>query len=414
MRGCNKGATDAAGAHGGSSGGGGGGGSEESSRSVSKKKPSGGGKKGGSGGGGSGGKKVLPVCYLCGREFGTASLAIHVKECKKRYEREHGKPAPEAPDIPGLGGGGGTEDRVIMPSAKDWEAYNEQAWASAQAQLSPCELCGRTFQSDRLPVHMRGCSGPKKAAKDKAELTDAERKTADAVVGKMQDAVKEKASKTDRASGKASRALKGSGGKAKSSREGGGDSRLAVKPGSSAVAQRRWELAAAVEVDAALQAKAAAQAKAAEEDGALEEEEEEEGGAELCQPADDAGAEVEPIEAGEFGGASGDPPRAAVVAGEQEVLDVSHVVPPTSVLTSARRAAAVSSARGGGGDSKRGAAGVGGARGGATATGGGRPGAGGAKLTAKERMTQLKELLDSGLVSQDEFEAKRAEILANI
>ena len=194
MCGCNKGATDAAGAHGGSSGGGSsGGGSEESSRSVSKKKPSGGGKKGGSGGGGSGGKKVLPVCYLCGREFGTASLAIHVKECKKRYEREHGKPAPEAPDIPGLGGGGGTEDRVIMPSAKDWEAYNEQAWASAQAQLSPCELCGRTFQSDRLPVHKRGCSGPKKAAKDKAELTDAERKTADAVVGKMQDAVKENA-----------------------------------------------------------------------------------------------------------------------------------------------------------------------------------------------------------------------------
>ena len=26
------------------------------------------------------------VCYICGREFGTASLEIHMKTCKKKWE----------------------------------------------------------------------------------------------------------------------------------------------------------------------------------------------------------------------------------------------------------------------------------------------------------------------------------------
>ena len=28
------------------------------------------------------------VCYICGREFGTASLEIHLKSCKKKWENE--------------------------------------------------------------------------------------------------------------------------------------------------------------------------------------------------------------------------------------------------------------------------------------------------------------------------------------
>ena len=37
----------------------------------------------------------LPACHLCGRQFGTSSLAIHLKTCKEKWEREHNKPAPE-------------------------------------------------------------------------------------------------------------------------------------------------------------------------------------------------------------------------------------------------------------------------------------------------------------------------------
>ena len=36
-------------------------------------------------------KKQLPVCHLCGREFGTASIKIHMKACAEKYEREKGK-----------------------------------------------------------------------------------------------------------------------------------------------------------------------------------------------------------------------------------------------------------------------------------------------------------------------------------
>lgn len=31
---------------------------------------------------------------------------------------------------------------------------------SARGQLLPCENCGRTFQPDRLPVHMKSCKKP--------------------------------------------------------------------------------------------------------------------------------------------------------------------------------------------------------------------------------------------------------------
>lgn len=31
------------------------------------------------------------MCYICGREFGTASLEIHLKTCKKKFELEQSK-----------------------------------------------------------------------------------------------------------------------------------------------------------------------------------------------------------------------------------------------------------------------------------------------------------------------------------
>ena len=44
------------------------------------------------------------VCYICGREYGTRSLEIHVKTCEKKWENEQSKlpkakrkPCPQAP-----------------------------------------------------------------------------------------------------------------------------------------------------------------------------------------------------------------------------------------------------------------------------------------------------------------------------
>ena len=82
-------------------------------------------------------QKQLPVCHLCGRQFGTASLEIHQKMCRAKFEREKGRPAPDAP-------AGGNDAAAL--------AFETEV-------LEPCPHCGRTFLPDRLEVHLRSCKG---------------------------------------------------------------------------------------------------------------------------------------------------------------------------------------------------------------------------------------------------------------
>lgn len=93
------------------------------------------------------------ICYICGREFGSQSLAIHEPQCLEKWRIENSKlpkhqrrPEPSKPQP--LGGGSGSD---IL------QAMNEAAFQSSQAQLLPCESCGRTFLPDRLLVHQRSC-----------------------------------------------------------------------------------------------------------------------------------------------------------------------------------------------------------------------------------------------------------------
>ena len=82
---------------------------------------------------------ALPVCHLCGRQFGSASLEIHQRTCRLRFEREHGRAAPEAP-------AGGD---------------NEAATHAFEAEvMEGCPHCARTFLPGRLEVHLRSCKGP--------------------------------------------------------------------------------------------------------------------------------------------------------------------------------------------------------------------------------------------------------------
>ena len=55
-------------------------------------------------GGGFGNKPRALMCYICGREYGTASLQIHIKTCMKKWEIEESKkpknqrrPLPQPP-----------------------------------------------------------------------------------------------------------------------------------------------------------------------------------------------------------------------------------------------------------------------------------------------------------------------------
>ncbi|XP_064451882.1 zinc finger protein 474 isoform X2 [Mirounga angustirostris] len=92
------------------------------------------------------------VCYICGREFGSQSIAIHEPQCLEKWRVENSKlpkhlrrPEPSKPQP--LGGSG----------SYNLQAVNEAALQSSRSQLLPCESCGRTFLPDRLPVHQRSC-----------------------------------------------------------------------------------------------------------------------------------------------------------------------------------------------------------------------------------------------------------------
>ncbi|XP_018343007.1 PREDICTED: uncharacterized protein LOC108749017 [Trachymyrmex septentrionalis] len=92
------------------------------------------------------------TCYVCGREFGTASFPIHEPKCMEKWERENNllppsqrRPRPQKPAV-------GIEHN-------DW---NAAAWEQSQEQLIPCAKCGRTFLPERLPVHERSCKATPK------------------------------------------------------------------------------------------------------------------------------------------------------------------------------------------------------------------------------------------------------------
>uniref|UniRef100_A0A183D0S9 Zinc finger protein 474 n=1 Tax=Gongylonema pulchrum TaxID=637853 RepID=A0A183D0S9_9BILA len=92
------------------------------------------------------------VCYLCGRQFGSKSIAIHEPTCLEKWKIENDKlpknqrkPLPQKPEV------------IIRDGQIDQIAMNEAAWKAAQGNLAPCEGCGRTFFPDRLVVHQRSC-----------------------------------------------------------------------------------------------------------------------------------------------------------------------------------------------------------------------------------------------------------------
>lgn len=95
------------------------------------------------------------VCYICGREFGTKSISIHEPQCLKKWHvqndqlpKKERRPPPKKPvDLP----------KISAKGSYDLEQFNEAAWAAAQANLVPCNNCGRTFNPDRLPIHQKSC-----------------------------------------------------------------------------------------------------------------------------------------------------------------------------------------------------------------------------------------------------------------
>jgi hypothetical protein len=107
----------------------------------------------------------LLMCPLCGKEYGSLSLPIHMKTCRQKFEIEQMNLPKNMRR---------SADKIIEQYEKNnmairssdgsynldqmnndaFEIFNKEA-------LVPCEVCGRTFLPDRLLVHLRSCKKKK-------------------------------------------------------------------------------------------------------------------------------------------------------------------------------------------------------------------------------------------------------------
>ena len=96
------------------------------------------------------------MCYICGKEYFSKSIDIHIQQCKIAWKREEDlKPKKERRKMPqppknfeDILCGKITEETKDAYNADAFKEYNEKA-------LEGCPNCGRTFLPDRLVIHLR-------------------------------------------------------------------------------------------------------------------------------------------------------------------------------------------------------------------------------------------------------------------
>eukprot|EP00668_Euglena_longa_P012127 GGOE01014554.1.p1 GENE.GGOE01014554.1~~GGOE01014554.1.p1 ORF type:complete len:751 (-),score=111.63 GGOE01014554.1:432-2684(-) len=103
-------------------------------------------------------KPQLLVCYLCGQQFGTQSLPIHIPQCYKKrlIQWTSGDPATRGPKPRDPS----TVDINVPTSlgnGMDIDSFNQMNFDQYNSNLSPCPNCARTFNPSALQVHLRSC-----------------------------------------------------------------------------------------------------------------------------------------------------------------------------------------------------------------------------------------------------------------
>jgi len=100
----------------------------------------------------------MPVtCFICGRDFGTRSIAIHLPNCRKKWENEQEKlpksqrrPLPEPPEL---------FEKILSGEikGKTLKKANQQAFDEFnESALVACQNCQSLFALSRsqLMVHL--------------------------------------------------------------------------------------------------------------------------------------------------------------------------------------------------------------------------------------------------------------------
>lgn len=95
------------------------------------------------------------LCHICGREYGTTSLKIHVPQCEKLFiERESLKPKSQRRSVP-------TAISIDTNNMNNMniQQYNQQAYQQYQTEsMITCEWCNRRFADDRIHIHHKSCT----------------------------------------------------------------------------------------------------------------------------------------------------------------------------------------------------------------------------------------------------------------
>ena len=97
------------------------------------------------------------MCYICGQKFGKSSLLIHQKQCEKKFEDQQALlPPGERKALPRDPGSDGLRSEAEVEAA---------VHAAHEALQAECPHCGRTFNPDRIALHLKSCtaSNPSKA-----------------------------------------------------------------------------------------------------------------------------------------------------------------------------------------------------------------------------------------------------------
>jgi len=106
--------------------------------------------------------RIGVMCYICGREFGSASITIHLPQCEKKWNIEQQKlpkkqrrPPPTKPFEYDTVIGGNLKGKDLQEAM---EKLNAQALDDFNKKsLLECKNCGRTFLPRPLEIHQRSC-----------------------------------------------------------------------------------------------------------------------------------------------------------------------------------------------------------------------------------------------------------------
>lgn len=103
--------------------------------------------------------------YTVGREYGTASIKIHIPQCQQLWlERESQKPKHERRPLPKEPVLNDININSNSNNSNSLEAYNDAAYKQYQTQsMIQCEYCGRRFADDRIAIHHKSCTADKPA-----------------------------------------------------------------------------------------------------------------------------------------------------------------------------------------------------------------------------------------------------------